>query len=58
MDRLAAYFHWDDKESLEQAFLVAKLHDVDLRDIRRWSYNEGMEDKFISFVSRLNQAID
>lgn len=34
-DRLAAYFHWQDPQSLEQAVLVARSREVDLKDIRR-----------------------
>jgi len=55
MDRLAAYYHWDDRESLEQALLVAGLHDVDLSEIKSWSDIEGMGKKFSSFMNRLDQ---
>ncbi len=45
-DRLAAYYHWNDRQSLEQAVLVCKDNDVDLKEIGRWSLNEGMSEKF------------
>lgn len=34
MDRLAAFYHWSDYSSLEQAILVAKKHKVDLKKIK------------------------
>ena len=36
-DRLAAYYYWDDLQSLEQAVLVAKSKEIDISEIRRWS---------------------
>ena len=52
-DRLAAYYHWNDKQSLEQALLVCRDNSVDLREIKRWSRNEAMEDKFAEFRDKL-----
>jgi hypothetical protein len=52
-DRLAAYFHWQDPQSLEQAVLVAKSRKVDLKEIRRWSRQEGFEEKYRDFERRL-----
>jgi hypothetical protein len=52
-DRLAAYFHWQDPQSLEQAVLVARSRKVDLKEIRRWSRLEGFEEKFRDFEKRL-----
>ena len=48
-DRLAAYYHWNDIQSLDQAILVAKGNKIDLKEIERWSINEGMIDKFKIF---------
>lgn len=53
MDRLAAYYHWDDQQSLEQALLVAGRNDVDLAEIRAWSIREGMTKKYATFRDRL-----
>jgi len=52
-DRLAAYFHWNDRQSLEQALLVAQAQRVDMDDIRRWSKSEGNDQKFRIFEQRL-----
>lgn len=45
-DRLAAFFHWNDRQSLGQAILVGRSNRVDLGEVRRWSIREGMEAKF------------
>jgi hypothetical protein len=55
-DRLAAYFHWNDLQSLEQALLVAQAQKIDLPDIRRWSTSEKNEAKFRVFQRRLKQG--
>ena len=52
-DRLAAYYHWKDLQSLEQAALVAQSHDVDLKEIKRWSAAEGMAADFERIAGRL-----
>lgn len=51
-DRLAAYYHWKDLQSLEQAVLVAQAHDVDFVEIRRWSRAEGMGETFAAIAGR------
>ena len=40
-DRLAAYYHWNDLQCLEQASLVAEANVIDLKEIERWSKVEG-----------------
>ncbi len=52
-DRLAAFYHWNDRQALEQAILVARAQSVDLDDIRRWSRAEGADAKFRVFRERL-----
>jgi len=48
-DRLAAYYHWNDRQSLEQAILVCTYSDVDVIEVERWSKNEGMKNRFEVF---------
>jgi hypothetical protein len=55
-DRLAAFYHWDDRPSLDQAILVTLGNAVDLREVRRWSLREGMEDKYKAFRKRLAEV--
>ncbi len=45
-DRLAAFFHWHDRQSLAQAVLVAQSKEIDLSEIERWSRNEGKLQEF------------
>lgn len=52
-DRLAAYFHWNDRQALEQAVLVASAQKIDLDDVRRWSDSEGSAEEFQAFKKRL-----
>lgn len=53
-DRLAAYYHWDDEQSLQQAVWVAEQNDFDLKSIHEWSINEGSEKKYSNFIKQLN----
>lgn len=45
-DRLAAFYHWKDRQSLEQAILIGRDHAIDIADVRRWSVNEGFAEIF------------
>jgi hypothetical protein len=53
MDRLAAFYHWRDRQGLDQAVLVASLHPVDRDEIERWSVREGHSASHLEFVTRL-----
>ena len=52
-DRLAAFFHWNDKTALEQAVLVARRQPIDAADIRRWAKHEGQSEKLMVFEEAL-----
>lgn len=53
-DRLAGYYHWQDRQSLLQAALVARENEVDLSEIEQWSRREGKLDKFTEFRVQLS----
>ena len=55
-DRLAAYYHWNDRQSLEQAVLVVHSNNVDLNEVKRWSKREGMSEVFARIASRFAQT--
>lgn len=55
-DRLAAYYHWNDLQTLDQAVMVAKKQRVNLQEIKRWSIKEGAEEKFNKFKKLLNKT--
>lgn len=52
-DRLAAFYHWDDRQALEQAVLVCRAQRVNMRNVGRWSRAEGMEPRFQEFRQAL-----
>jgi len=54
-DRLAAFYHWDDKQALDQALLVSMDNPVDFREIKRWSNNERMIEKYRIYQKNLKK---
>ncbi len=52
-DRLAAYYHWNDPQSLEQALLVAKNQKTNIKDIEAWSEKENKSEEFKLFKKEL-----
>ena len=52
-DRLCAFYFWNDLQGLEQAVLVAKSWQVDLKEIKRWSKVEGKEKEYKTFTDKL-----
>jgi len=55
-DRLAAYYHWGDRQCLEQAVLVAAETEVDLTELERWSKEEGKLEQFLPIKMRLEKG--
>lgn len=56
MDRLAAFYHWNDSQALDQAIAVASLHPIKLEKVRSWSKREGMADKYRLFLKTLKES--
>jgi len=56
MDRLAAYYHWNDQQALVQALMVAHENVIDLKRIKKWSIDEGMSDKFEYFFAEYKRS--
>ena len=52
-DRLAAYYHWGDQQSLLQAVLVAQQNEINIDEIRRWSRVEGKLQEFEKIRDKL-----
>lgn len=50
MDRLAAWFHWNDRRSLIHALWVCEKHPVSLEKIKRWATKEGEAIKLEQFI--------
>ena len=54
-DRLAAYYHWNDPQSLDQAISVARKQKINLSDIKNWSKKENSLNKYNKFTEQLNK---
>jgi len=54
-DRLAAYFFWNDLQSLDQAVMVAKRNKIYLSEIKKWAETQGEQEKYDIFVKRFKQ---
>ena len=56
MDRLAAFYHWRDRQGLDQAVLVAVQQVVDLDAIERWSIKEGHGEAHREFAALVRKT--
>ena len=54
-DRLAAFYHWNDRQSLEVAIQIALRKPVDLEAVRKLSRREEADEKFREFLDRFEQ---
>jgi hypothetical protein len=55
-DRLAAFYHWNDLQSLAVAIEIAARHDLDVALIRRWSAAEGHLERCKEFLRRAGRS--
>lgn len=55
-DRLAAFYHWADRQSLNVAVMIALRNRVDMRKISAWSDREGAAEGYRQFVRELARA--
>lgn len=55
-DRLASFYHWNDKQGLQQAINICLEQTVDLAEVERWSIHEGYQEKFLSFMESLKAS--
>lgn len=55
-DRLAAFYHWNDRQSLGVAVQVALAQRVALAAIRRWSAAEGFPERFDEFLAEIRRG--
>lgn len=54
-DRLASFYHWNDRQGLEQAINVSLEHKINIQTIHEWSKKEGFENKFLLFKKELKK---
>lgn len=55
-DRLAAFYFWNDRQSLRTAVEIARRHPIEIEIIRRWSEDEGKTPAFEEFLKELARA--
>ena len=55
-DRLSAFYHWDDRQSLQQAVWVTQTREIDWHEVERWSGQEGKPGKFVEFKAVFQQG--
>ena len=56
LDRLAAFIHWNDQPSLDQAVAVATSRSVDLEAVERWIKAERGQDQYQVFQRALHRT--
>lgn len=55
MDRLAWFYHANDRQCLDQALMIVRAQKkIDLKRVEKWSEKEGELEKFKLFLKRLN----
>jgi hypothetical protein len=52
-DRLASFYHWNDKQGLKQAINICLEQKIDLEEVEEWSKLENHQDKFNLFKKKL-----
>ena len=55
-DRLASYIHWNARECLDQAVLVARRHAVNLKAVEKWCVEEKGESQWIEFLQVIKSS--
>lgn len=54
-DRLASYIHFNARECLDQAVMVADKHPVNYEKIKRWCLSENGEKELKDFLAKLKK---
>ena|SRR3990167_2058672 len=57
-DRIASFYHWNDRQSLEQAIAICKEipKKINIHEIKRWSTKENHSEKFKIFLKELKKS--
>ena len=55
MDRLAWFYHYNDRQCLDQAIAVSKNHQINFSKIQRWSEKENALDKFEFYLEKVKK---
>ncbi len=55
-DRLGAFYHWNDRQGLEQAINICLEQNIDLSEVKKWSQSEGYSEKYEIFLERIKKV--
>jgi len=55
-DRLAAFYHWRDRQSLHLAVAVARHNAIDFDVVRAWSRSEGSLVEYDEFLREIGRS--
>ena len=55
-DRLASYFHWNDRQGFDQAIDICLERSIDLNEVENWAKKEGFKAQFREFVKMLKHS--
>ena len=55
-DRLAAFYHWNDRQSLSVAVAIAVRNRINVRKVREWSGSEGHLAGYAVFLVEVGRA--
>jgi hypothetical protein len=55
-DRLAAFYHWNDRQALAAAVAIAVHHRISIARVRAWSADESHLEGFEVFVAEVARA--
>lgn len=55
-DRLGAYYHWNDRQGLEQAINICLEQNINLFEVEQWSASEGHSGKYTVFLEKLKKT--
>ena len=55
-DRLAAFYHWGDRQSLDVAVRIALCNRLNWKRIRSWSGSEGHLERYEEFRTAIRKA--
>lgn len=58
MDRLAAFLHWTDRQSFDQAVMVARHQGVDWAVLSAWAATEGVDASVLASLRRRTELSD
>ncbi|TLM76772.1 MAG: hypothetical protein FDZ70_06335 [Actinobacteria bacterium] len=56
MDRLAAYVHWRDNPSFDQAIMVARRQPIDWNALDAWARGDEVDPDIVGRLKRLAEA--